>query len=54
MSKSYFAVLEKLEIKSFLDIPCGDYNWISTVDKIGIQYIGRDIVAEIIESNKKE
>ena len=46
------AFLQKFKIKSMLDIPCGDLNWMKEVDLSGIRYIGGDIVPEIIESNQ--
>jgi SAM-dependent methyltransferase len=42
---------QKFEIKTFLDVPCGDYNWMKEVDKQNIVYIGGDIVCELIEQN---
>jgi hypothetical protein len=45
-------VIEKFAIKSMLDAPCGDYNWMKAVPK-RFDYIGGDIVAELIESNRK-
>lgn len=45
-------LLRSLGIKTLLDAPCGDCNWISTVDLTGISYTGADIVPEIIETNK--
>jgi len=44
--------LQSLQIKTLLDAPCGDGNWINKVDLSGITYIGADIVPEIIETNK--
>lgn len=44
----------KYGIKSILDIPCGDFNWMKEVDLTGIDYIGADIVPEIIENNKNK
>jgi hypothetical protein len=44
----------KYEIKTFLDIPCGDYNWMKEVLKDNIVYIGGDIVNELIEENNKK
>lgn len=35
-------MLDRLGIKSLLDAPCGDFNWLSTVDLNGIAYIGVD------------
>lgn len=42
------------EVKTFLDVPCGDYNWMKEVEKDNIVYIGGDIVKEIIEENNKK
>jgi hypothetical protein len=42
---------KKYDIKSFLDVPCGDYNWMKEVEKDNISYIGGDIVKEIIDQN---
>src|SRR5688572_773801 len=46
--------LKSLGIKSMLDAPCGDCNWISKIDLSNIDYTGVDIVPELIESNKKK
>lgn len=43
----------KYGVKSVLDVPCGDYNWMKTIDKKNIQYIGGDIVPEIVRTNNK-
>ncbi|GBR74567.1 putative methyltransferase, partial [Candidatus Termititenax aidoneus] len=45
---------KKYKIKTFLDIPCGDYNWMQEVNKEDIIYIGGDIVQEIIAQNKQK
>lgn len=47
-------VLKKFKIKSFLDIPCGDFNWMNKVDFGDVEYIGADIVESMIESNIKK
>jgi hypothetical protein len=37
-----------------IDIPCGDFNWMSHID-LGVEtYFGFDIVEEIIEHNRKK
>lgn len=43
----------KFHVKTLLDIPCGDMNWISKMPLEGIEYIGADIVPEIIHANKQ-
>lgn len=44
-------LLKDLNIKSMLDAPCGDFNWMKKVDLNKINYIGVDIVDELIERN---
>lgn len=51
--KSLPKLFKKYGIKSVLDAPCGDYNWMKSVDKTGIKYIGGDIVDKIIRTNNK-
>jgi len=45
-------LFKKFEIKSVLDIPCGDFNWMQHVDMTNVDYIGADIVEKMIDSNK--
>ena len=49
-------LLEKYEVKSILDAPCGDLFWMKTLLPLfaekKIQYHGADIVAGIIEKNR--
>lgn len=46
-------ILKKYNIKSMLDIPCGDYNWMKEVPKGECIYIGGDIVQDIVENDNK-
>jgi hypothetical protein len=46
-------VIAKLEIKSILDIPCGDANWMKEEEYFQISYTGVDIVPELILLNKE-
>ena len=41
----------KFDIKTVLDIPCGDFNWMKYVVNPKITYLGADIVDEIVEDN---
>lgn len=52
LRKELSIMLKKYEIKSMLDIPCGDYNWMKEMDLTGIDYIGADIVPDLIARNK--
>lgn len=47
------ALLKKYNIRSMLDLPSGDFNWMQSIDLKNIQYTGADIVPEIVERNKK-
>lgn len=40
-------------IKSVLDIPCGDWKWMSTMNFGDIDYTGCDVVKEMIDHNSK-
>ncbi len=44
-------MLEALQIKSLLDVPCGDFNWMKEVKLGTVDYLGADIVEELIASN---
>jgi hypothetical protein len=46
-------IFDALEIKSLLDAPCGDFNWMNHIPLEGINYIGGDIVVEIIKNNNR-
>ena len=40
-------------IKTFVDAPCGDFNWMKLVlPKVNVDYTGLDIVDSVIEENK--
>ena len=44
-------IIKKFNIRSMLDIPCGDFHWMQYID-IKIPYIGADIVKELVIENK--
>lgn len=44
-------LFNKFGIKTVLDIPCGDFNWMKCVVNPRITYLGADIVDEIVEDN---
>lgn len=52
--KELIKLIHKYNIKSFLDIPCGDFNWIKNIINKNIQYTGGDIVKELINQNNKK
>jgi hypothetical protein len=47
-------VIKKYKIKSIIDIPCGDFNWMSSLDMGNIDYKGFDIVRSVIKENNKK
>lgn len=47
-------MIKSLNIKSILDVPCGDFNWMRRVDLSGVKYTGGDIVEPLIISNSKK
>lgn len=57
LRKGLGELFSKFKIKSVLDAPCGDFNWMKVVldNNSNIEkYIGGDIVQELIEDNKKK
>ncbi|HUM51738.1 MAG TPA: class I SAM-dependent methyltransferase [Chitinophagales bacterium] len=47
-------IFKQHAVHSILDLPCGDYNWMKHVDLSDINYIGGDIVPEIINKNNQQ
>jgi hypothetical protein len=39
-------------VRSLLDVPCGDFGWLSTVD-LGVVYTGADIVTSLVDENAR-
>ena len=46
-------LIDKFKIKSILDLPCGDFMWMRSVNLSGVNYLGADIVNRLIERNSK-
>jgi hypothetical protein len=46
------AFLARHAIESILDVPCGDFAWLSTID-LRIPYIGADIVEALVRENER-
>jgi len=44
-------LFENYKIKSLLDIPCGDFNWMKELKNDSIKYTGADIVDELIDNH---
>ena len=45
-------LIKDFQIQTMLDIPCGDFNWMKLLD-LPIQYLGADVVEDIVAENKR-
>jgi hypothetical protein len=45
------ALLKELGANSLLDVPCGDFFWMQHVDLTGIDYLGGDIVPDLVKAS---
>jgi hypothetical protein len=45
-------IVADLGARTMLDIPCGDFHWMKEVE-LNVEYIGADIVEELIRQNQK-
>jgi len=50
LRKQLPGLLREIGARSLLDIPCGDFRWLSEVE-IGVPYQGGDIVEELVRAN---
>ena len=46
-------LLRELDISTLFDIPCGDFHWMSNVELGQVDYLGADIVKQLIRQNEK-
>jgi hypothetical protein len=46
-------LIRELKCESLLDIPCGDFYWMKFVE-LGAEYIGGDIVDELVKNNQEQ
>ena len=46
-------IVREHSVRSVLDIPCGDFHWMQYVPLADVDYIGADIVPEIVAENRK-
>ena len=51
--KVFPEIISKYNIKSILDIPCGDFYWMQKINFNKVHYIGGDIVPQLIKRNNK-
>ncbi|TRZ51624.1 MAG: hypothetical protein D4S01_04355, partial [Dehalococcoidia bacterium] len=45
-------IISKYSIRSIVDVPCGDWNWMQKVE-LDVNYIGLDIVPDMVVANNK-
>ena len=45
-------LLSELQVRRLLDVPCGDFHWMSQVPLADVEYIGGDIVPQMVEHNQ--
>lgn len=45
-------LFKRLAVTKVLDAPCGDWNWMRRVDLNGIDYVGVDVVQDVIAKNR--
>lgn len=45
-------LFKSYSISSILDLPCGDFNWMKRINLDDINYLGGDIVTDLIKSNR--
>jgi len=46
--------LRRHSVRTMLDVPCGDWHWMSKVDLGEVSYIGGDIVDEMVVNNQRK
>jgi hypothetical protein len=47
------ALLEELGARTLLDAPCGDFNWMKDTSLGVEQYIGADVIPELVARNRE-
>ena len=47
-------IAESLNVRTLIDAPCGDFNWMSAVSLPQVSYIGIDIVQALVASNQSK
>ena len=47
-------LLKQLQVTTLLDAGCGDYNWMKELNLSSMQYIGVDVVPELITINQQK
>jgi hypothetical protein len=48
------ALLDRLNVASILDVPCGDFHWMSVTDVGARRYVGAELVAELVADLRRQ
>lgn len=48
------SLVDEYSIRTLLDAPCGDFNWMKEVDLPVEKYVGVDVVEAVIEQDRRE
>ncbi len=48
------SLLKRVNAKSLLDAPCGDFHWMRDTELGSVQYTGIDIVPDLIDQNQRQ
>lgn len=51
--EAFPAMVAEVGAATLLDVPCGDFAWMSRVDRSGFSYVGGDIVPAIVDKNQQ-
>jgi len=46
------ALIERLGVRTLLDLPCGDLHWMSQVRLGSVDYLGADLLPELVQANQ--
>jgi hypothetical protein len=46
-------LFRRLEVRTLLDLPCGDCSWMATIDIGAVKYIGADFLPELIQATRR-
>lgn len=53
-AENFLSIIKKYNIKSIFDTSCGDWNWMNEIKDKLPNYIGNDIVEDLIKVNKEK
>ena len=47
------ALVGELQVRTFLDVPCGDFAWMQFL-RADVQYVGGDVLPELVAANQRQ